>query len=299
MTPDGVLVIDKPAGITSHDVVARVRQILGIARVGHTGTLDPAATGVLPLVLGRATRLARFLAGREKAYVATIRLGLATDSHDATGQPIGQPAGPVPSREAVEAAIAGFRGRQWQTPPAFSAKKVGGVRAYVGARKAQAVTLAPVEVTVERLDVEAVDDDLVRLSLVCSAGFYVRSLAHDLGQVLGCGAHLAALRRTRSGAFELAAALPLDRLEGAPELAETWTIPMDRLLTDLRAVVVTPAGAERARHGNEIRPSELERPGIAATSEDSTVRVLDEGGRLLGLARPGAGGVLRPFLVLV
>ena len=298
MTGDGVIVIDKPAGVTSHDVVARVRSLLQIRRVGHTGTLDPAATGVLPLVLGRATRLARFLAGQEKAYEATVRLGIATDTYDATGRPIDGPATPLPPRDAVETALDRFRGRQRQTPPAFSAKKVGGVRAYVEARKAKALSLAPVEVNVERLDLMAIEGDLVRISLVCSAGFYVRSLAHDLGQALGCGAHLAALRRTRSGEFDLTVAMPLERLEASPELAQTFLVPIDRMLTGFPAVLVTEAGAERVRHGNDIRPADVERGDVSGALVEPTVRLLRDG-HLLALARPGAGGVLRPFLVLV
>ncbi|MCA1561053.1 MAG: tRNA pseudouridine(55) synthase TruB [Acidobacteria bacterium] len=218
---NGVLVIDKPAGPTSHDVVARVRRATAIRRVGHTGTLDPLATGVLPLVLGRATRLARLLSEADKAYDAVVRLGTATDSYDAQGQAIATSRDAVPidpasiARGTIEAALDTFRGTYLQAPPPFSAKKIGGVRAYALARRREPVQPAAVTVSVHRLDLLGVEGTRVELRVVCSAGFYVRSLAHGLGAVLGCGAHLEALRRTRSGEFGLDAAVPLDAIEQA------------------------------------------------------------------------------------
>ena len=215
-TLDGLLVVDKPSGPSSHDVVARVRRALGERRIGHTGTLDPLATGVLLLVLGRATRLARFLTARTKTYDAVVRLGVATDTYDADGTPVGPAhAGAWPDAEAVARALDAFRGTFAQQPPAFSAKKVGGVRSYQAARQHAArpdaaVPLpAPVSVTTYALDVIEQADALLTLRVVCSAGFYVRALAHDLGAALGCGAHLVGLRRTETSGFTLDDALPL------------------------------------------------------------------------------------------
>ncbi len=184
---NGALVIDKPAGPSSHDVVARVRRALRVERVGHTGTLDPLAMGVLPLLLGQATRLARFLAAGDKAYDARIRLGVATDTYDAAGEPVARASGTldgvaIPDPSAVAHALAEFRGAIQQTPPPFSAKRIGGMRAYDLARRKAPVAPAPVTVTVHALDLVGVDGSAVDVRLVSSAGFYVRSLAHDLGR---------------------------------------------------------------------------------------------------------------------
>src|SRR6185369_7059433 len=183
---DGLLVIDKPVGPTSHDVVSRMRRVLGERRIGHTGTLDPAASGVLPLVLGRATRLARFLSAGDKRYEAVIRFGVATDTYDAEGTPVGAlRKGATPPRHAIETALCDFRGTFLQQPPAYSAKKIAGRRSYDIARAGYAddespAFPAPVTVTVRRLEITQIEDDDVTLDIECSAGFYVRSLAHDL-----------------------------------------------------------------------------------------------------------------------
>jgi len=343
---DGVLVIDKPAGMTSHDVVARVRRLLGITRVGHTGTLDPMATGVLPLVVGRATRLARYLSASDKAYDATIRLGFATTTYDAQGQALGdgrwalgeeqgrrgrlQPAlYAPPSADAVRAALAAFVGTHPQRPPAFSAKKVGGVPAYKRARREQPVDLPPVEVTLHSVDDVEVEGDLVRLRLVCSAGYYVRSLAHDLGEALGCGAHLAALRRTRSGEFTLDQAVMLedrrpasgDRRPGTMLGTEPSpgakaddgsaecpvpsaecrqaVIPLSCLLPWAPRVTLTEEGETRVGHGRSIEASHTTgwegavQPGRVPSAEcrvPEVVRVFSPDGRLLALATPAANG---------
>jgi tRNA pseudouridine55 synthase len=307
---DGLLVVDKPAGPTSHDVVARMRRVLGERRIGHTGTLVPFATGVLPLVVGRATRLARFLAGSGKSYDATIRLGFATDTGDATGTPLGPPfGGGLPSHDALVRALEIFRGTYLQRPPAFSAKKIGGRRSYDIARRARAGTPpgastvalppaepAPVLVTVNRLDLVAYEGDLATVSLDCSAGYYVRALARDLGDRLGVGAHLAALRRTRSGGIDLSAALPLDAAERRPEAARAHLLPLDRMLEDLPAVRLTPGGLRRALHGQDVAPGDA--AGDWPAGGDA-LRLLDPGGRLVGVARPAArSGVLHPVVVL-
>src|SRR5437667_4675740 len=197
---DGLLIIDKPKGPTSHDVVARVRRAIGERRVGHTGTLDPAASGVLPLVIGRATRLARFLSAGDKCYEAVIRLGFSTDTGDATGTPLSTaPRGPMPSRADIDSALDAFRGTFMQQPPAYSAKKVDGTRSYRLARRskrqsprvsARPALPAAVQVATRATDIVSVEDGTLTLRVSCSAGFYVRSLAHDLGERLGTGGHL-------------------------------------------------------------------------------------------------------------
>ena len=217
---DGLLVIDKPPGPTSHDVVARMRRVLGERRIGHTGTLDPAASGVLPLVLGRATRLARFMSGSRKRYEAVVSFGQATDTYDAEGLPVGERSLAIPSRTQIESALDTFRGTFEQQPPAFSAKKIAGRRSYESARAARVKPQpagpglpVPVSVTVHDLAIVALAGDQLTLSIECSAGFYVRSLAHDLGVRLGVGAHLAALRRTASAGLTLDVAITLDVAE--------------------------------------------------------------------------------------
>jgi len=306
---DGLLVIDKPAGPTSHDVVARIRRVLGERRVGHTGTLDPAATGVLPLVVGRATRLARFLSAGDKAYEATIRLGVATDTGDALGMPVGPHAqGVWPSRDAIEQALDAFRGAHLQQPPAFSAKKIGGTRSYklarAAARLAPSVPLAPsapkpVLVTAHAIELVSVADDLVAIRLECSAGFYVRALACQLGERLGIGAHLAALRRTRSGGLGLGEAVELDAIEREPELALRTLVPLSRMLASLESVTLTLDGVRRAIHGQDLGPADVVH-GVRDIHEVQAIRLLDEGGRLLGIAEPSqVPGFLHPAVVLV
>src|ERR1700716_561044 len=223
---DGVLIIDKPAGITSHDVVARVRKITGHRRVGHTGTLDPFATGVLVVLVGRATRLAQFLSGAEKEYEAVIRLGYATDTGDVTGTRLANFTTETQRhaeihRDEIESALASLRGEIEQTPPMFSAKKVAGRKLYELARRGEQVERQPVAVKISEFAtipdgaVPNENDDGTRdlkVRVVCSAGTYIRTLAEDFGKQLGVGAHVAELRRTRAGQFKIADALTLDRL---------------------------------------------------------------------------------------
>jgi tRNA pseudouridine55 synthase len=294
---DGVLIIDKPAGPTSHDVVARMRRVLGTKRIGHTGTLDPFATGVLPLVIGRATRLASFLSGDEKTYEGGVRLGVVTDTYDGTrlsGEAIAPPSGI--DRTTIEAALARFRGTFDQMPPPYSAKKIEGVPAYRLARKNRVVELRPVPVTVRELTLEGYVDGLASIRVRATAGFYVRSLAHDLGNVLGCGAHLETLRRTRAGAFGLDVSVPLHEAEAEPERARSAVVPLDRLLPEIAAVTLNERGVWRATHGNEIGAEDL----VGAVSgADGSCRLLDGAGRLLGIAEVRPGGALHPMLVLV
>ncbi|MGH9141353.1 MAG: tRNA pseudouridine(55) synthase TruB [Vicinamibacterales bacterium] len=319
---DGLLVVDKPSGPTSHDVVARLRRALREKRMGHTGTLDPMATGVLLLVVGKATRLAKFISASDKSYDAVVRFGFATDTADAQGVPIGAVSGrPMPSRDAVEAALAAFRGTFLQRPPAFSAKKIDGRRSYQLAReRANARLKAPrdefdapalpalpaaVSVTTHSLDIVALGDETVTLRVHCSAGFYVRSLAHDLGERLGLGAHLVALRRTGSGDFGLDVAVDLETAERDPHRAVAALVPLRGMLPSLPSVVLTIEGADRVRHGRDIglgdvtRSSSTSAPGSGQRVEP-LVRLLDPHGELVALARPTrSGGALHPSVVLM
>jgi len=294
---NGVLVVDKPAGPTSHDVVSRVRRALKTPRVGHTGTLDPLATGVLPIVVGRATRLASFLSGSEKEYAASIRLGCATETYDAAErQSVPAPPVGVTARD-VDEALRGFRGTFDQAPPPYSAKKIGGVRAYKLARKRIPVQPAPVSVTVHRLALEDYHDGLAVVRVAASAGFYVRSLAHDLGQVLGCGAHLETLRRVQAAGFTEAMAVPLTQIEEDGLDAVRWLVPLDQLLQEIPAVVLTDRGLKRAQHGNHVSPEDASPPVVSP--EIGHCRLVDGTGHLIGIAEPKAGGLLHPVVVLV
>jgi tRNA pseudouridine55 synthase len=299
---DGLSVIDKPAGPTSHDVVNRMRRVLGEQRIGHAGTLDPAATGVLVLLVGRATRLAQFVSGSDKAYDAVVRLGQRTDSGDADGTPIGRPhTGPMPSRADIDRAVEGFRGAFLQRPPAFSAKHVGGTRSHRIARSARrsgsAVAEASlperVEVTAHAIEVLAVDGCDVSLRLECSAGFYVRSLADELGERLGTGGHLKMLRRTRSGDFALDRALPLDEAQHAPERAAAAIIPMAQALPRFAAVTLTPDDVRKVLHGGDLRF-----PPLQPVLPNRFVRLLDGKGELVAIGEPSAPGLLHPLVVL-
>jgi tRNA pseudouridine55 synthase len=312
---DGLLIVDKPAGPTSHDVVSRMRRALHERRVGHTGTLDPAATGVLLLVVGRATRLAKFLSTSDKSYEAVVRLGFSTDTADAAGQPIGPVShAPRPSRKAIDAALDAFRGTYFQQPPAFSAKKIDGTRSYKLAR-ARARTLPdprhdlpalsalpdPVSVTVHRLELVSIEADHVTLQVDCSAGFYVRSLAHDFGQRLGMGAHLAELRRTRTGDFTLDQAIGLDTVERDPQHAADAMIPLADMLPGLPSVTLNAEGVVRAVHGREIDIDKaLTTTGSGFARDSGFIRLLDQSGQLIGIAEPtDAPGILHPSVVLV
>jgi tRNA pseudouridine55 synthase len=317
---DGVLVIDKPAGPTSHDVVARARRALGERRIGHTGTLDPAASGVLPLVVGRATRLARFLSASDKSYEAAIRLGVSTDTGDAQGIGVWAPSHhALPSRDAIDQALATFRGTFMQQPPAYSAKRIDGRRSYDLARAragrgAPPVLPHPVEVAAYAIDILGFSGDDVTLQVTCSAGFYLRSLAHDLGERLGTGAHLIELRRTRSGDFTLRDSVALDAMELDTAYGKAALVPLARMLLSMSSVVLTAEGAKHASHGRVLKPADLV-PGLdvlatgtptpaqaegAARSSPPWIRLLDQDGELLGVARcEGASGVLHPSVVLV
>ena len=303
MSPEGLLVIDKPAGPTSHDVVQRVRRALGTRRVGHGGTLDPDASGVLLVAVGRATRFLAFLAKEGKSYEGRIRLGYATDTYDASGRPVSEERSDLPDAEGVEAAMRTFVGPLLQTPPRFSAKKIGGRPSYELARAEAEFTLAPAAVTVSRFVLRAYRPPYVEFEADCSAGTYIRSLAHDLGRRLGCGAHLATLRRTVVGPYLLDGAIGLALLEeeAARGAAGRRIIPVEKLLLGAPAVVVLPEAEARVGTGSVLEPGHYgPAPGSPPLPADAPlVRVFSDSGRLLALARPRAEGAgLHPFLVL-
>jgi tRNA pseudouridine55 synthase len=309
---NGALLVDKPGGPTSHDIVAFARRSLGTPGIGHTGTLDPLATGLLVLLIGHATRLSQFLVTDEKEYLADVRLGQSTPTYDAQGldpSRIEDRGSRIVTPEQIRAVLPDFLGTFPQLPPAFSAKKVDGVRAYKKARKQEPVELKPVEVTVRELemldneprtsvlDPRSSDAGLLRLRIVCSAGFYVRSLAHDIGQVLGCGAHLEALRRTRAGQFRIADALTLDAIEAAGPAIEGRLIGLNTLLADMPALSLTDEGNRRAGNGNTLAPAHLIGP-LDGEPGARKYRLLDPSGRLLSVAERRPDGLLHPLLVL-
>jgi tRNA pseudouridine55 synthase len=298
--------VDKPTGPTSHDVVARVRRAIGERSIGHTGTLDPLASGLLVLLCGRATRLASLMSQSIKSYHAVIRLGIETDTYDAAGVPQAIEGGIVPAAvddAAVDEVIEAIRRQRQQIPPAFSAKKIGGVRAYKLARRNEKPELKPVGVCVYALDWKRAEADVLHVTLTCSAGYYVRAMAQEIGRRLGCGAHLEALRRTRVGGFDVGDAVPLDVVDREGRGAAERLLPMDALLTSLPAVRLTEGGEVRARHGNMIGMADIakwEATGEAvAPAADGPVRyrVLAGDGSLLAIAEATDAG-LHPRIVL-
>jgi tRNA pseudouridine55 synthase len=290
----GVLIVDKPQGPTSHDVVAAARRALGERRIGHCGTLDPLATGVLALAIGQATRLVQYLMATDKTYRATVRFGLVTTTYDTQGDVCSR-SDSRPTHDALVQALARFRGPQMQRPPAYSAKKVDGHRAYDLARRADhpPPVLNPVAVQVNDLTLESFDGDCAVLTMTVSSGFYVRSLAHDLGQALGTGAALEHLRRTRAGSFSLDDAVPFDTLVTADrQLLQSRIMPLTSLLTDRPSLPLDAVTAARARRGVDLPcpPEWSEVPPLT--------RLLDAEGQLLGLAEPGRQpGFLHPAVV--
>jgi tRNA pseudouridine55 synthase len=291
---DGVFVVDKPAGWTSHDVVARLRKIAGTKRVGHLGTLDPMATGVLPIVVNRATRLAQFYVKNEKVYEGVIRFGQATDTYDADGTPTGEPQPATLDAAALERLLDSFRGTFLQTPPPVSAKKIGGKKAYEFARQNVAVDLKPVEVTVFALDLLELHgaDALVRVH--CSGGTYLRGIAHDLGIAAGCGAHLASLRRIASGDFTLDTAHTLEQLA---ELAQQnrlsqALIPAANLLPTFPTEVVDSVTATQIRQGRDFRVSPFKVRGPAPF-----VKAVSSDGQLLAIGEARLPLIYHPKLV--
>jgi tRNA pseudouridine55 synthase len=287
----GALLVDKPAGLTSHDVVSRIRRVARQRRCGHTGTLDPFATGLLVLCLGRATRLARFLSESQKSYLATVRFGFATDTYDRTGTVEGEPTEACPGRDELEAALAGFRGPQQQRPPVFSAKRVGGKRSHRLARAGVPYRPVEVEVDIHELRLVELSPPRARLEGTVSSGTYIRSLAHDLGSRLGMGAHLDELRRTGIGSFRVEEASRLLDLENlrSPDALGQYLLPPLEMLRDLPRMTLTAEEEVRFRNGRDVRRE-------AAPS--GTFRVDGEDGAFLGVARSGERGrILSPLVV--
>jgi tRNA pseudouridine55 synthase len=292
---DGVIVVDKPEGWTSHDAVNKMRRLANTRKVGHLGTLDPLATGVLPLVIGRVTRLAQFFMRGEKTYDAVVRFGYSTDTYDRQGKPTSPLTEPVIDREQLEEALDGFRGLLHQTPPPVSAKKVGGVPAYKLARKHKPVDLKPVEVMVRSIELLSVEGCEARLLVKCSAGTYMRGIAHDLGQAIGGGAFLKDLRRTASGDFTIEQARPipdLEKLASESRLAEAL-IPPGQLLPEFPCEIVDALTASQIRQGRDFRVSPFRaRPGT------KYVKALTQDGQLVAIGEFKLPHLYHPFLVL-
>jgi tRNA pseudouridine55 synthase len=293
MPIDGVMVVDKPAGWTSHDVVARMRHLLGERSIGHLGTLDPMATGVLPLVLGRMTRLAQFYTASEKSYEGAIRLGVATDTYDCDGDAVGLPQEVNVTLEEVRLAAASFLGHIQQEPPPFSAKKIKGVPAYKLARKRQAVELKPVQVEVKELTVLHLDGDLVNFRCRVSSGTYVRSLGHELGQKLGIGAHLVSLSRTAVAEFSLEQSRTMEQIVVAVSqgrIAELMVHPR-LLLPDMPSVTADDEAVGKIRHGRTVNLPELSRSALVKVFAGQT--------ELVCIASRVAGTLFHPKVVLL
>lgn len=289
---DGVLIVDKLGGMTSHDVVSRVRRILKERSIGHLGTLDPMATGVLPLVIGRMTRLAQFYTACEKTYEGEIRLGFATDTYDSEGDPTTALQAVSVTLAEVESAAAGFRGVIEQMPPPFSAKKIQGVPAYKLARKKKEVPLQPVSVEVREIDILALEGDRIRFRARVASGTYLRSIAHDLGKVLGVGGHLSSLRRTRVGEFDVADAHSLEALEHAASedrAAELFVHPR-QLLPQMPSVTAVPEDVAKIRHGRAVNLPEMSRAPL--------VKVFQGQADLIAIATRVAGTLFHPKVVL-
>lgn len=283
--PNGILPVDKPEGPTSHDVVAQARRALGTRRIGHTGTLDPFASGLLLLCIGPATRVAEYLVGMDKSYQAVIRLGERTDTDDRTGTVLSATEEWRELQlESVRAAAAEFQGELAQVPPAYSAKKVEGERMYERARRGQAVDLPPVPVTVYRLTILSMALRDITVEIDCSSGTYIRSIARDLGERLGVGAHLAALRRTRIGSHEVSEAIPVTALDDADAVRRAW-IPAVQALGHFQQVEVSPAQAREIGHGGPVAAPASVTGGAAVA--------ITLAGELIAIGEV-AGGMLRP-----
>ena len=290
---DGLLVIDKPGNITSHDVVHRLRKITSERSIGHLGTLDPMATGVLPLLLGRFTRLAQYFSSAEKNYTGSIRFGFATDTYDCEGEAMGARVEPALTLDQVRAASVRFRGEIEQLPPPFSAKKVGGTPAYKLARAGKPVDLKAARIRISSFEIVALEGAEATFNLRVSAGGYVRAVAHELGKDLGCGAHLSSLRRTQAGPFTLADAHALSELEplsGNLEALVRWCVHPRSLLPEMPSVTGDPFVLGRLRNGAQANLPEF--------STASMVKVFADQRDLVGIAKRVAGTLFQPVVVM-
>ena len=293
MPLNGVMVVDKPAGWTSHDVVARMRRIVRERSIGHLGTLDPMATGVLPLVLGRMTRLCQFYSASEKTYKGTIRLGVATDTYDCDGDPIGDPQTVNVTLEDIRSAALVFCGIIRQVPPPFSAKKIKGVPAYRLARRKQEVELKPVEVEVKEFTIGSLEGGLAEFRCRVSSGTYVRGLAHELGQRLGTGAHLASLRRTAVAEFSVELSYTLEAVEeaaGRDHIEELLVHPR-QILPEIPSVTADDEAVGKIRHGRTVNLPEMSRSRL--------VKVFAGQAELICIASRVAGTLFHPKVVLL
>lgn len=292
---NGVIVVDKPRDWTSHDVVNRMRRLAGTKKVGHLGTLDPMATGVLPLLLNKATRLAQFFSMNEKTYEGTVRFGFATNTYDAEGEATSPDAAPMLSADQAERLFAPFRGTSQQVPPAVSAKKINGRPAHELARKNIKVEMKPVEVTVLALDILRVEGSEVDIRVHCTAGTYLRSIAHDAGCALGCGAHLSRLRRIQSGAFAIAQARTLDQLGALAEAGNLMEalIPSAQLLPGIPLEIVDQITETHIRQGRDFRVSPFRTRGASRL-----VKAVNGDGELIAIGEAVLPNIYHPMLVL-
>lgn len=288
---NGLLVLDKPSGVTSHDVVSLVRRATGERSIGHLGTLDPMATGVLPLLLGKYTRLAQFFGQAEKHYTGHIRFGFATDTFDAEGTPSTDAVPLIQSLEDLRMLSRRFRGEMEQMPPIFSAKKINGVAAHKLARAGAEVPVKAARITIHSFELTSLEGDTAAFTMSVSAGGYVRSVAHELGQMAHCGAHLSSLRRTRAGAFTLAQAITVDQLKQASAAELEALLPHPRtLLPEMPAVTVDDQVAGRLRNGMQVNLPDF--------SHAPLVKVFTTPTDLLAIARRIAGTLMQPIVVL-
>lgn len=288
---NGLLIVDKPAGMTSHDVVSIVRRATGERSVGHLGTLDPMATGVLPLLLGKYTRLAKFFSDSDKHYTGTIRFGFATDTFDAEGKPQSEPTPLTLTLDQLRSLASRFHGAMDQVPPVYSAKKIGGVPAHKLARAGKEVPVKPARITIHGFTLESLEGDTAAFTMHVSAGGYVRSVAHELGQIAGCGAHLASLRRTQAGPFALSQSLIVDELKALASAEIEARLPHPRaMLPDLPSVVVDELTAGRIRNGMQVNVQEL--------SAAPLIKIFSGPRDLLCIARRIAGTLVQPVVVL-
>jgi tRNA pseudouridine55 synthase len=290
---DGVVVINKPTGITSHDVVLACRRILGEKRIGHAGTLDPLATGILLLLIGKATRIAQYLEAGEKEYRAVMRLGVTTDTLDAEGRVVETRTYTAPERGDLERILRQFTGPLLQSPPAFSAIKIDGTPSYKLARQGTAKPNKPRPVTVHAIELTGYEDPLVSLRVQCSKGTYIRTLCADIGDALGPGAHVTTLERTRSGRFTLDQAITLEELKDRVSAGDVSSavLPIDEALAEFPAVSLTEAETVGVSHGNRLSGSQS-----ASILPSGLVRLHDPSGRLLAVARLDYG-IVKPELV--
>jgi len=296
MSLNGLLILDKPSGMTSHDVVALVRRATGEKSIGHLGTLDPMATGVLPLLLGRYTRLAQFFGQAEKEYTGHIRFGFSTDTYDADGAATSDPRPLTQSLAELQQLATPFHGEIDQLPPVYSAKKVGGIAAHKLARAGLPVPVKPARITIHDFRLLCLEGDTAGFAITVSAGGYVRSVAHELGLLAGCEAHLSTLRRTRAGAFSLADAITVDQLKAAadtpqPEVAFEALLPHPRtLLPEMPSVTVDEQTAGRLRNGMQVNLPEY--------TQAQLVKVFTSPTELLGVARRVAGTLMQPHVII-